>query len=620
MFDPCPCQSALIITPQTKDQCRATLETTSIEQLVWVQGLNVNLCTRWQRLADLLGLKDCAGNSIASDTPLVTCADFKNRLCAALTALEQNGEATAGTLLVGADCKLYSFPDIEPSPSTPVTVTDTNSVDMTLTGQNIKSDVKISPDTGNQVSIHPNGLFVPTPTVSVPTACQQIQAFSTGSDMEPGMFIIGADCQKHIVPAETPVTVVDTQTIDLTLVGQQIQADVKIAPNSIISVISTGLELTCADILNCAPAVTVQDTQSINLTLVGQQVSGQVIISPDSDNMLEVHSNGLYADFCAGLGDVTPSVNPFEYGTTEVIATDCKSYTIPLPDPLNAIDTTTVNLTVTPTTIQADVQVQPGSLLSIGTQGLQVTCESVQDCIGTTSNNFFTYNDPGNRFNFRVSTDPGNILTTGTDTYPFVPAPIITITNSSDCLVLSATGQHITSNLLISPDACNSILCHANGLFVDEGPNGTQGQVDNLGNPSITTQNIVAVQTITVPQLDLSITNPSDCHSATLIYTIRTPNVDIDYNGVPYQVKFLTEANINFPGVLVTGGFITYSEHWLSSSFARQGTPQADMTFIVTVPPSFVGNYSVRWSALGEVGNGNITAGPVSINFALNAI
>lgn len=44
---------------------------------------------------------------------------------------------------------------------------DTATIDLTLTGLVLSADAKISPDTGNTLVAHANGLFVPTPVAAV---------------------------------------------------------------------------------------------------------------------------------------------------------------------------------------------------------------------------------------------------------------------------------------------------------------------------------------------------------------------------------------------------------------------------------------------------------------------
>lgn len=65
----------------------------------------------------------------------------------------------AGQLLTSAG------PGVQAVWSTPagsVTVSDTDTVDLTLTGLDITADAIISPDAGNQLVANVNGLFVPT--------------------------------------------------------------------------------------------------------------------------------------------------------------------------------------------------------------------------------------------------------------------------------------------------------------------------------------------------------------------------------------------------------------------------------------------------------------------------
>jgi hypothetical protein len=106
---------------------------TPIAELIWLSGLDADRCEAFQRAVDVMGLRDCDGNRVTSDTPVVLCEAFKDELCAAIAAFVDGGEAEVGvTQLVGADCKLYVLPDGE-FDETPNTVVDTATIDMSAT-------------------------------------------------------------------------------------------------------------------------------------------------------------------------------------------------------------------------------------------------------------------------------------------------------------------------------------------------------------------------------------------------------------------------------------------------------------------------------------------------------
>jgi hypothetical protein len=465
----CGCQQTLAPQPSSPKRCLAAV--TPIAELVYLSGLDADNCYSFQRLVDVLHLRDCAGNRISAETPVVVCSDFKDQLCAAIAALASGGTADEATLLVGADCKLYTLPNTVPGIETPNSVVDTNSIDFSATGtlnRTISGNVKLSADAGNQVSIHADGLFVPAPSAPL-SACAQIGAFGFGADAVPGTVLIGADCLKHTLAAPDSVSVTDTDTVDLTLTGQNIQADVIIDPQFGNALIATGngLLVSCSSVLACAPPVTVLDTYSVDLTLVGQQLSADVRISPDSGNAVEVRPNGLFVDVCAALDDGNAPV-PATPGVTPLVGSDCNRYTVPLQTPLLVVDSSSVNLSINPTvqqTLQADVILAPNQLIQNLAQGLSLTCEQVQDCVFTITNNFWTYNDAANSVQFNPSSDTGNQITTGSDGRPFVAASPLAVADTP-CLNLTLAANVISGVPTISPDAGNLIQCTGNGLFV----------------------------------------------------------------------------------------------------------------------------------------------------------
>jgi hypothetical protein len=79
----------------------------------------------------------------------------------------------------------------------PVTVSDSPTVDLTLTGQALSAAVKLSADAGNQAEARADGVYVPAPPA-------------------------GHDA----------VTVSDSPTVDLTLTGQALAAAVKLSADA----------------------------------------------------------------------------------------------------------------------------------------------------------------------------------------------------------------------------------------------------------------------------------------------------------------------------------------------------------------------------------------------------
>lgn len=478
-------------TPCTKDKCRKSLETTKIAQLVWLQGLDENLCERFMRLVDAVKLRDCAGNAVTLETPVVLCSDFKAQLCAALSGLASGGEAVPDvTQLVGADCKLYTVPAAGEVVETPNAVVDTTTIDFSATGtlnRTISGAVKVSGDVDNIVEVHADGLYVPASAVVVPTACAQLQAFPVGDDITAGTVLIGADCQKHVFPGipSPGFTVSDTSSVDLVLTGTNLEANVKLDPAGLGTITGNGILVTCAEVLDCAPPVTVLDTISINLSLVGQLLSADAVISPDPANALELHGNGLYVDVCSALDDGLPPV-PAVVGTTVLVGADCNRYTIPAAVPLVGGVTPTASTTVAANVVTANVLIDPDNdLIVIGNAGLQVTCEDVQDCVFGINNNFWNYNDLGNVVSFFPSTDVGNQIGVGSDGRPFVPAAALTVSDTN-CISPVLLAGNLTINPIISAEPNNGILCLADGLFSPTGNANIQGLATNCFQTTVT--------------------------------------------------------------------------------------------------------------------------------------
>lgn len=773
----CGCnQSVTPNLPPTNNRCRPALESTDIQTLVWLKGLDANLCEKFQRLADVLSLRDCAGNLISLDYPLVTCADFRNQLCNALTLLASGGVANSQTLLVGADCKTYTLPVTTPGIETPNTVVDTSTIDFSATGtlgRVISGNVKVSDDVGNEITIRSDGLYASFTAPSVPTACQQIQAFVAAGDAVPGTVLVGADCLKYTYNPPIPpgFTVTDTAGIDLVLTGTNLSGNLRLDPNFIGRVTADGLELTCTDVLACAPPVTVFDTTTVNLGLTGQQLQADVRISTVPGNNLTTNIDGLYLSVCDALND-GPAPTPATPGVTVLVGSDCNQYTLPTTSNLTVIDTTTINQTLIGNQLQASVNVQPNTLLTTGPQGLQVTCETVQDCIFTTANNFWVYNDAGNSVAFAPSADSGNQIVVGTDGRPFVASPTDTITvTDTSCINLTITDGNISAvpiispqpgniiqctndglfatatvdvgitaqdtncidlgvteatpnnfvitavpvissdvgntlecrvtglyaspigtiegadtgcinitvnndvpgiytvfaepvisievgnqlvctdnglyvpvtivqaadspciditvtespaNLftisaapIIDPDPCNSLQCRAGGLFV---PEEVRGDADTVTSGPQFSGTLPVSGQFTTPDLCLSVTNPSSCRSAILTITFQNPATLVTFGTLPWNVRFESFIDTNLAPVDDTAGFVLLNSWELSSAFSNQGNPTSDVVRTFIVPPSFTGNYCMRWRITNVQGDATIDVSSVRLSYTLVTI
>ena len=80
--------------------------------------------------------------------------------------------------------------------------------------------------------------------------------------------------------------------------------------------------------------------------------------------------------------------------------------------------------------------------------------------------------------------------------------------------------------------------------------------------------------------------------------------------------------DVNFPGLLVTGGFVTFSDHnvtTLPTPFSN-GTPEGDASRVFTVPPGFVGSYCVHWEATNVIGDALFDIANTRIGYTLTTI
>lgn len=156
--------------------------------------------------------------------------------------------------------------------------TDTDSINFTTSGaagHNITADVKVSPDSGNNLQIRPNGLFVNPSSANTPITIVA----------SPGISILTSGTDLHTL---TPSLEISANS------GNQ------------LSILSDGLYVPIPTIAQ--EAFVAVDTNTINFTTtgtLGHTLTGDVKISADSGNSLESRSNGLFVPTASANTPIT---------------------------------------------------------------------------------------------------------------------------------------------------------------------------------------------------------------------------------------------------------------------------------------------------------------------------
>lgn len=247
---------------------------------------------------------ECKPIPVIPATPSDFCDDVRacenqqliyNALTGDLSITEGNGTTVLNTVTI----------------TTPLSVTDTQSVDLTFIGNNLSADVFVSAVAGNTLVLQPDGLYVASgggeaTTVSDTTT---VDLTLTGVDITADVIIspnagniLIDDGSGLYVPTSLP-TVSDTTTVDLTLAGINISADVIISPNAGNSLINAGNGLFVSTIIG--ESTTVADTSTIDLTMTGYQITADVLIDPAPDNIIQIAGGGLYSSPCTIGGSLT---------------------------------------------------------------------------------------------------------------------------------------------------------------------------------------------------------------------------------------------------------------------------------------------------------------------------
>ena len=580
-------------------KCKAQITTAELGELVYISGLDINLCKKYSTIIDALGLNDCLGNPITASTNIVTCAQFQTQFCTLLTALTLGAPIAAGTVLIGADCLKHVMPAIQG----PITVLDTSTIDLTLTAGNVLSGVvKVSDDIGNIIEIHANGIYA--------NLCTGITALPVGTPAVAGTVLVGADCLKHAFPAfQVPITVADTSCLDLTLVNGVLSGVPVVSPSvgNQLTCITNGLFVQAPVVLPEVP-ITVIDSTTINFTTSGQNdhtLTGNVNVSDDVGQSLIINAEGLYVpSVCTQFQTINGIATPAS--ATDIFVTrDCLVRTMPVNGGLSVLDTVTVDMTLTNTgVVSSNVNVSsvPDNVLTIRPDGLAVRCTDIINCIPAvnvqitaTDTNCLDLNvveSPNNTFVIsgspKLSATAGNQVSCTTDGLFVAPqgAPVIApITNGF-------------------PNGCNGLVQQANGLAAPPNSTGNFGEV-TLGNFFIENIPLTNGQVVSSQIITVNISNPSTCREAILVLDMLIPAVSfqssINFGSLQINGNHL----FNLPGILVTALSSYTVFNVIGSTTTNAGTPPSERLFIYKVPPGFTGSYSIQWNVIMINGSSN---------------
>jgi hypothetical protein len=133
-----------------------------------------------------------------------------------------------------------------------------------------------------------------------------------------------------VIVEETPITPVDTNTVDLSVSGQYnhtLKADVKVsnASGNSLTINSDGLycSLDVSDCEALRDCIDVEDTNTVDLIYLAGALSANVKVSPNSCNSLQTLNNGLYINannrFGAQEALAVYQGSPIQVGTTPII-------------------------------------------------------------------------------------------------------------------------------------------------------------------------------------------------------------------------------------------------------------------------------------------------------------
>lgn len=661
---PSPCNSSPCNSCQQK--CRE-ITGGDIGVLEYIAGYDENGCKKVALPSTLLGLIDCEGEDVTRDTPIVTCDTFDTTLCEALDALSPAGVATPATQLVGADCNTYTLP----AAPTAVTVGDTTSINLEISGANvITGTVNISDDPGNVLELRVDGLFV---DIDAADLCPALATLPAGAVLAPGDLVVGSDCSTHAFPPfQAPLTVTDTSTVDHTLAGNNLSSAVRISATPGNSVVALG------DGLYAPTGVTntVSDTTTVDMTLLGNNISSVVRVSADPGNDIDIEADGLNVDICAKLNSMGV-VQPAVPGVTLLAGADCNRYTLPSSTNLTVTDSLSVDHTLVGNNLSSTVIISgvPGNLLEQRVDGLAVLSTAPAITINGQDTNCFDMNvvqAPAGNFTISgspiISPDAGNQLECRANG-AYVPAADTTITCAAIQGIFDDTGTRLTpgQNVLVDdcqtyvfpsmlpadtdtidfsvtndvannfvysaqlrrdPNVCNGLTISPAGVLTPADIDGNNGEA-SLGTLLVNGP-MVTGQVVASPVITLNIVNPSTCRSALVILEMIIPAVnwiaDANFASLGLNGNHSFAMGGANPSLVTAMGVFTNWNVVGVINPNQNGTPPGSRTqppgfagFIV--PPGFVGSYSVQWNVTMETGNGVLVqVGNVGAKYWLHTI
>lgn len=212
-----------------------------------------------------------------------------------------------------------------------------------------------------------------------------------------------------------------------------------------------------------------------------------------------------------------------------------------------------------------------------------------------------------------VSPDAGNTLVANANGL-FVPTPPSAITVAdTPCIDLDLTGGVVTATPILSADDCNALSCSLDGLLVLESTSSglMTEEVVQLDQP------VLVGSVLDLGLITLDIENPSSCRSAILSIHLQTPSictVSVD----PVQTRFDLLLQRNLAPVYSEAEFVLTSTSFNS---ANDSDASYDRGWVYTVPPGFTGSITVRVRVTQITGSpSNITVVSPVLRYHLSTI
>ena len=207
---------------------------------------------------------------------------------------------------------------------------------------------------------------------------------------------------------------------------------------------------------------------------------------------------------------------------------------------LQANDTNSVDHTLTGTGTQADPWIlvsdvkrdpEAGNILTIGPNGLDVSCEAVQDCVGAGFNDGLSYDDANNQFNARPSTDPGNTtIISPNDGGIFTPSSPVTLGCGLEFGAFGEIQADVADFATLTRRNCTDSAdapgttplaagCETEGMpvYCDSTDGTLRTKPEKFTETALSQMNEAHVPTITAlpfttTPIQIGATNPSDCY------------------------------------------------------------------------------------------------------------